>query len=467
MCPPLLADHPFSYRREFLLAEELARRGVAVWRFHYAGTGYSDGSGRSVALTDLEDDARLIVDYARAASSAPVAIGGTRCGAIVAAAVGKGHQLVLWEPVIDGSTYIREGFRARMIADGGQLQRQTPTARELVEELHRTGSVDLLGYSLYETLHDSIAGCRLVELLDTRRDPVLIIAADPAAELVRYLDGRLTVATAGTAEAWWFHRTQQWDPATVAGRLARVIDPWLRRAPEPATFNMPEQVGSRVCTFLEVGDTDVFALFTPPSGTPRHQAALLLWGGGGIPAFGRNRVAMSLASRLAGIGYHVLQLDYPGRGESSGPEPADPMDETSVQAVFAAARAAYEWLRSRGLHRVLAIGSCQGAAAALSTADSAGTLTGMVLLAPPVAECDTFGPVVASRTPVLIVYGIHDEGFQSFNAAIDGELGGMLRSAGGQVTMSLTDDRIHGYMTVSGQEAMVDTVMDWVERLPS
>ena len=33
--------------------------------------------------------------------------------------------------------------------------------------------------------------------------------------------------------------------------------------------------------------------------------------------------------------------------------------------------------------------------------------------------------------------------------------------------MSLTDDRIHGYMTVSGQESMVDTVMDWVERLPS
>jgi hypothetical protein len=68
---------------------------------------------------------------------------------------------------------------------------------------------------------------------------------------------------------------------------------------------------------------------------------------------------------------------------------------------------------------------------------------------------------------VLIVYGIHDEGFQSFNAAIDGELGAMLRSAGGQVTMILTNDRIHGYMTVSGQEAMVDTVMDWVQRLPS
>ena len=62
MCPPLLADHPFSYRREVLMAVELARRGVAVWRFHYAGTGYSDGSPEGVSFDTIVADARLVVE---------------------------------------------------------------------------------------------------------------------------------------------------------------------------------------------------------------------------------------------------------------------------------------------------------------------------------------------------------------------------------------------------------------------
>jgi pimeloyl-ACP methyl ester carboxylesterase len=203
-----------------------------------------------------------------------------------------------------------------------------------------------------------------------------------------------------------------------------------------------------------------------------------------MPAFGRNQVATTLARRLAGHGYHVLQLDYPGRGDSPGAEPPDPIDEPAKLEVFAAARAAYEWLRSRGLSRVLTIGSCQGAVAALNTADAATTLTGLALLAPPIAErfeagpgagepCgalspmhprmrDSFDAVVRGGTPVLLAYGVHDEGFQSFKAALDGDLGSMLRPAGDRLTLSLTEERIHGYMTVSGQEATVEIAMAWV-----
>jgi hypothetical protein len=113
----------------------------------------------------------------------------------------------------------------------------------------------------------------------------------------------------------------------------------------------------------------------------------------------------------------------------------------------------------------------------------------MVLLAPPIAErfeedgggdepCDALSPlhprmresfrnVARARTPVLIAYGVHDEGFRSFTAAMDGDLGSMLRPAGDCVTVVLTEERIHGYMTVSGQEATVEIVMGWLERLAS
>jgi alpha-beta hydrolase superfamily lysophospholipase len=498
LCPPLLADHPFSYRREVLLAVELARRGVAVWRFHYAGTGYSQGSTRGVSFDTMVGDAAQVVDAAASAADAPVTVGGTRCGAMVAAAAGRDHPLVFWEPVPDGSAYIREGFRARMIADGGQLQRRPPTGGELLEELRREGRIELLGYSLYEPMHDTVVGCRLVDLVDAGQRRLLIIdsltpdGAQPAgtlAQQLRDLGASVTTATAGIAEGWWFHRTQQSDPAPVASELAGLIEPWLPRSTKAVAVTVPPSTGERVCDFIRFGDDAVFGLLTPPREAPRGEAALILWGGGGMPAFGRNQVAMALTRRLADRGFHVLQIDHPGRGDSPGPEPADPIDEPSKQAVFAAARAAYEWLRSRGMYRVLTIGSCQGAVAAVNTADAAAALTGLVLLAPPIAErfegggttdepCDaisplhprmrrSFGEIVRTGTPLLIAYGVEDEGFQSFEAAMQGELGTMLGRADDRFTVVLTEERIHGYMTVSGQEATVDIVMDWLERRAS
>ncbi len=485
MCPPLLADHPFSYRREVLAAAALARRGVAVWRFHYAGTGYSAGSPAGVSFATLVADAQAVVRAARSATDAPVTVGGTRCGALVAAAAAEGLPLVLWEPVVDGAAFVREGFRARMIADGGQLRRRPPTAAELDEELRREGRVDLLGYSLHERLAASLRGLLLGDVVAAgagRR--VLAIGSGLPRELAT-LEGSVTTASVGVAEGWWFHRTQQADSPALAEGLAGVISPWLPRSEDPVPVGGAPEAGSAECTFIAAEGVEVFALLTPPSGPPRGEAALLLWGGGGMPAFGRNQVATTLARRLASRGYHVLQVDHPGRGDSPGPEPTDPIDEPSKLAVFAAARAAYAWLCARGLSRVLTIGSCQGAVAALNTADHAPELTGLVLLAPPVAErfeaeeaggepCDALSPVhprmraafdrvARSRTPLLIAYGVHDEGFRSYTAAMEGDLGAMLKAAGDRVTETLTDERIHGYMTVSGQEATVDIVLRWLD----
>ena len=498
MCPPLLADHPFSYRREVLLALELARRGVAVWRFHYAGTGHSEGSPDAVSFDSIVADAAFVVEAARSAAAVPVTVGGTRFGAVVAATVAGDGALVLWEPVADGSAFLREGFRARTIADGGQLRRKPTASSELLAELRRAGRIDLLGYSLCEQLHDSMAGRTLRDVAAAGRGRVLLIdsrtadGAEPSdnlADELRRLGRAVTTATVGISEGWWFHRTQQSDHAAVAADLANVIGPWVPCCQAPATVAAPPPRGRQACDFIEVGEGAVFGLLTPPSTTSRGEAALLLWGGGGMPAFGRNQVATTLARRLAGRGYHVLQLDYPGRGDSPGSEPSDPIGEADKLEVFAAARAAYRWLESRGLRRVLTIGSCQGAVTGLNTAHAAPVLTGLALLAPAIAErfeaeggeaepCgvllpmhprirSSFDAVVRAGTPLLLAYGVHDEGFRSFRAAMDSELGLMLRPAGDLLTLNVTEERIHGYMTVSGQEATIELVMAWVEQLGS
>ncbi len=488
MCPPFLADHAFGYRREHLLALELARRGVATWRFHYAGTGYSDGSPAAVTFDSMVADARRVIDTAESSAACPVTVGGTRGGAMVAAAASDNRPLLLWEPVLDGGAYLREGFRARMIADGRQLKRTAPTSAELLAELRRAGRVELVGYSLYERLHDSIVPVRLRDLLNAPGERVLLIEAQASAlaDDLRAAGASLTAGTVGTTEAWWFHRTQQSSHAEIASQLAQIVGPWLPRSSSAQAVSDPLASSSLEPTYIRTRASSVFGLLTPPTGAPRGEAALLLWGGGGMPAFGRNQVAVALARCLAGIGYHVLQVDCPGRGDSPGAEPPDPIDEPAKQELFAAVRAAYEWLRARGLSRVLTIGSCQGAVAALNTTDAVSELAGLVLLAPPIAErfeadtgdesCATvsmlhprmresFAAVARSGRPILIAYGIHDEGFRSFHAAMDGELGAILRPASDRLTVNLTEERVHGFMTVSGQEATVGLVTRWAEDL--
>ncbi len=485
MCPPVLADHPFSYRRELLLALELAKRGVAVWRFHYAGSGYSDGSPAALSFDSMVADGATLVDAASSSAACPITVGGTRVGAMVAAAVGGDHPLVLWEPVADGDAYLREGFRARIIADGGQLNRTPPSSAELLAELRRAGRVDLLGYSLHEQLHDSIAKRTLRGEISPRGAGGLVIESlsGGSARHLLDLEREVTTAVAGPTEAWWFHRTQQSDPAALASELTRVIRPWLPESQGPHALTQPAGEGPGEPAYIGTRASGVFALLTPPTGTPLGTAALLLWGGGGMPAFGRNHVTTSLARRLASLGYHVLQLDYPGLGDSTGAQPPDPIDEPAKLEVFAAVRAAYDWLAARGLSHVLTIGSCQGAVAALNTIAAARELTGLALLAPPIAErfeddgCsgapialhprmrDSFRSFVRSAKPMLMVYGEEDEGFRSFRAAMDGELGALLRPARERVTLSYTDERIHGFMTVSGQAAAIELVMDWADHI--
>jgi acyl carrier protein/dienelactone hydrolase len=198
-------------------------------------------------------------------------------------------------------------------------------------------------------------------------------------------------------------------------------------------------------------------------------------------------VAAKLAERLSDRGFHVLQLDYPGCGESPGPTQTEPIDEASKLALFESVRSAYRWLAARGLGQVIAIGSCQGAVAALYTAEDIPSPAGLALLAAPVREgdeicvpgapggaaegaaspryLDAMGRAVDAGMPILLLYGTDDDVFPDFDRARAGELGQLLSRAGKRATLRLTDERIHGYLTVSGQEAGSDAVVEWLDAI--
>ncbi|HXA42088.1 MAG TPA: alpha/beta fold hydrolase, partial [Candidatus Solibacter sp.] len=497
VCPPLLADFAFSYRRELVFSTEMARRGAAVWRFHYSGTGYSEGDAAGMSFSSLVADAGTVIAAASAASSAPLALMGTRCGALVAAAAGEQSRvkLVFWEPVEEGATYLREGFRARIIVDGGQLARRPPTSARMVDEITVGGSTELVGYTLHRGLYESLVGLRLVDQVASEVPGVLLVRsqadegaalADTLAPALRDRGVAVSAATVGLAEGWWFHRMQRLPAAEVGRRLADAVWPWLEQG-GPSDLNLPLSTGARLPAFIPADDQTVFGLLTPPSVPSNGVTSVILWGGAGIPSFGRNQVAAKLAQRLSLDGYHVLQLDYPGCGESPGPTQTEPIDEPAKLALFESVRSAYRWLAGKGLGRVVAIGSCQGAVAALYTATDIPSPVGLALLAAPVLEgeeictpgstvaggdgavgarfLDAMRQVVDAGIPLLLLYGTDDEVFPDFDRARQAPLRDLLLRAGDRAQVRLTDERIHGYLTVSGQQAGSDMVMEWIGAL--
>lgn len=244
VCCPLHAEFQTNYRREVLLARELARRGVAVQRFHYRGTGNSGGEPQEATFATMKEDALVAARRLREAIGIEeVSYLGTRWGALVAAAAaeGKPAALVLWEPVTASDSYFREVFRAATIRDLREGATDRPGGG-LLAALKTEGMVDVLGYAVYRTLYDSVQGSTLEGLLGANPRDIFLIQLSRTrqlraayGELVEGLKGKhfhVEVDAVQANEAWWFSN----DPTksrTVTDSVVRVTASWLSARLDP------------------------------------------------------------------------------------------------------------------------------------------------------------------------------------------------------------------------------------------
>lgn len=95
-----------------LLAAQFARAGCPVLRFDWSGTGDSAGDGASISLPQWRDDLQMAVQELKDISNARrFSVVGFRLGATVAASTSFTQpleELILWEPVIEGRSYLEE-----------------------------------------------------------------------------------------------------------------------------------------------------------------------------------------------------------------------------------------------------------------------------------------------------------------------------------------------------------------------
>lgn len=226
ICSSVHADFLSNYRKEVLLAWMLCRRGLAVQRLHYRGSGNSGGRPEELSFDRLLEDCAAATEHLLARTGVGrLAFLGTRLGSIVAAATAAGYDradLALWEPVLDTDRYFREAFRARMIKELKQGEAAArPSAQDLVRELRETGSVDVLGYTIHRPFYDTTSGRKLEAELGAAPRRVLVaqigkdteLRRDYAGLADRWRQAGLTVQcrVVGADQSWWYVG-EEWEP---------------------------------------------------------------------------------------------------------------------------------------------------------------------------------------------------------------------------------------------------------------
>ena len=244
VCSSILADFLANYQREVNLARHLAASGQAVVRFHYLGTGNSDGDSAQVTLTSLLDDARWAADEVRRSyPGLGVSFVGTRWGALTAAAAAEGHpgsRLVMCEPVTDFRGFYRDAIRSRAMAAiaGGNGR---PSGGDVAELIARDGYADIVGNLIHRALYESSASeDATARLLSGGPHPALVLQfggsrlRTPLRNLQEQLSRAgwpIDAAMIDLQESWWFRAGRR---LLTHPQLNESVQDWVARSPAAA-----------------------------------------------------------------------------------------------------------------------------------------------------------------------------------------------------------------------------------------
>ncbi len=275
--------------------------------------------------------------------------------------------------------------------------------------------------------------------------------------------------------------------------------------------------------FFPAGGETLFGILTRPAAQPKGVGVILL----AVRAtFHRNRVAVLLARRLAGLGFHVLRFDYHGLADSTGTATFH-LDQPFVDDVEGAVRR----MREEGVEEFVLVGQCFGARTALAAAARLDGMAGAVLVALPVLDwsgktaqklgarqlarrgirpsslralrnrerrraylrlvlakgrmlrgrprkaenpASLVSPVVLrpleqlvkGRVPVVFLYGTQDGYYQDFRQALQGRIGDLFRHHPDLLHLSdEIEGQVHGYRELSVQEPFLEVAEDWIGRI--
>jgi len=166
LCPPFAVEQVGSSLLQVEAARTLAANGLPVLRFHYGGTGDSEGDFEEVTLSGhVADTLRAIDLLCEREGLQQVGLLGIRLGATVAALAAEADPrvkaLILWEPAVRPRAYFREFLRAKIFSELMNHQQPSASVNQMLDEMRMAGQVEALGYPLHRRLFDDAASVDL------------------------------------------------------------------------------------------------------------------------------------------------------------------------------------------------------------------------------------------------------------------------------------------------------------------
>lgn len=234
VCSSTHAELLKSYQVEVKAARALARRGIAVHRFHYRGEGNSEGESTELALPAMvEATAEVTERLVERTQNDTVAYVGVRMGAFPAVTLAErshGAPIVLWDPVLDTDRFMRDALRSHAIAALKGEAKPEKTS-QTIERLGREGSIDLLGYEFTSRFYDSIKGRKL-----TDQQPVgskVLVVPFGSSHNTTLVDAwaadgiDITTSEGMEREAWWLDEQATRERQNRGGNLANQTAAWI------------------------------------------------------------------------------------------------------------------------------------------------------------------------------------------------------------------------------------------------
>lgn len=113
LCYPMGYEYNWAHRAFRQLAGRLSKAGFPVLRFDYYGCGDSDGEDTDGHVDQWISDIAMAIDELKEiASVSQISLVGLRLGAslnlLIASEKKEVNSLVLWEPILDGKSYLEK-----------------------------------------------------------------------------------------------------------------------------------------------------------------------------------------------------------------------------------------------------------------------------------------------------------------------------------------------------------------------
>lgn len=169
--PPFAEEMHKARRMAALQARAMAERGFAVLQLDLSGCGDSAGDFGDASWSRWIADAHAAHAWLAAQTGHAVTLWGLRSGALLATQLSRQlpdvRDLLLWQPVLDGSVFLNQFLRIRLASEmlsDGQSKNGT---RRLLETLDAGNPVEVGGYLLAPDMARELGALRLARMPPT------------------------------------------------------------------------------------------------------------------------------------------------------------------------------------------------------------------------------------------------------------------------------------------------------------